>query len=222
MELEAHTGTMANTTISTVETGEKTSALRQFISPPTYNPCTDSAQSFMTTYDQMAVANNWNDVLKILYFHSFLQGAANIWYTEYKEGHPDSNWPLICQAFKNEFCNDNSSLRLLAKVRERTQGPLEPTKNYFYNLRVLYKEYKREVDFGEFHEIFQNGLTAERKARYYWLTHFPNQPPRSLEEIKLLCITIDNAPTHHPYGPLHQHSGQRTCTVRKPPPFCRR
>lgn len=90
-ELEAHTGTMANITISTVETGEKTPALPQFISPPTYNPCTDSAQSFIATYDRMAVANNWNDGLKILYFHSFLQGAANIWYTEYKEGHPDSN-----------------------------------------------------------------------------------------------------------------------------------
>jgi len=89
----------------------------------------------------MAVANNWNDALKILYFHSFLQGVANIWYAEYKEGHPDSNWPLICQAFKTEFCDDNSSLRLLSKVRERT--PLEHTKNY-YDLRVLYKEYKRE------------------------------------------------------------------------------
>lgn len=50
-ELEAHTCTMANTTSSTVETGEKTPALPQFISPPTFNPCTDSAQSFIETYD---------------------------------------------------------------------------------------------------------------------------------------------------------------------------
>jgi len=78
-------------------------------------------------------------------------------------------------------------------VKRPRSNTLEPTKNYFYDLRVLYEEYKREVDFGEFQEIFQNGWTTETKARYYWLTHFPNQPPRSLEEIKLLCITLDNA-----------------------------
>jgi len=161
----------------------------------------DSAQSFIATYDRMAVANNWNDALKILYFQSYLQGAANLWYTEYKEGHPDSNWPLICQAFKKEFGDDTSSLRLLAKVRERIQDPLEPTRNYFYDLRVRYAEYKREVDFGEFQEIFQNDLTTEAKVRYYSLTHFPNQPPRSLEEIKLLCGTMDNAPTESPPRP---------------------
>jgi len=161
----------------------------------------------------MAVANNWNDALKILYFQSFLQGAANLWYTEYKEGHPDSNWPLICQAFKKEFDDDNCSLRLLAKVRERTQDPLEPTRKYFYDLRVRYEEYKRDIDFGEFQEIFQNGLTTEAKARYYWLIHFPNQPPRSLEEIKLLCVTTP--PQNYPHGPLHprsSHNGGHTIT----------
>lgn len=110
----------------------------------------------------MAVANNWNDALKIIYFHS-----PNIWYAEYKEGHPDSNWLLIYHAFKTEFCDDNSSLQLPSKVRERTQGPLEPTKNYFYDLRVLYEEYKRVVDFVDFQQIFQNGLATETRARYY-------------------------------------------------------
>lgn len=122
-EKEASISTMANITISSVETGEKTPALPQFISPPTFNPCTDSAQSFLATYDRTAVANNWNDALKILYFHSFLQGAANIWYTEYKQAHPDSNWHLIGRAFKAEFCDDYGSLRLLSKVRKEQKNP---------------------------------------------------------------------------------------------------
>lgn len=45
------------------------------------------------TYDRTAVDNNWNnDALKILYFHSFLQGAANIWYKKYKATNPESDW----------------------------------------------------------------------------------------------------------------------------------
>jgi len=64
-------------------------------------------------------------------------------------------------------------------VRERKQGSLKPTKNYFYVLRVLYEEYKQAVDLDEFQEIFYNGLRDESSARYYWLTHFPNRAPET-------------------------------------------
>jgi len=52
------TNAMADVTISNVETGEKTPALPQFISPPTFKPCTDSAPVFIAAYERTAVANN--------------------------------------------------------------------------------------------------------------------------------------------------------------------
>ena len=50
------------------------------------------------------------------------------------------------------------------------------------------------MDEDEFIKYFEKGLSEQSNYHYYWLTHPPNQKPRTFEEIKELAATIDKAP----------------------------
>ncbi|KAG5897281.1 hypothetical protein JTB14_011447 [Gonioctena quinquepunctata] len=82
---ESYKEKMANTTIE--ETLQRTlqPATPKFIPPPTFNPGTDNASVFLRTYERTAIANGWDNSLKISYFGTFLEGAANIWYNRFIE-----------------------------------------------------------------------------------------------------------------------------------------
>ncbi|KAG5862199.1 hypothetical protein JTB14_023882 [Gonioctena quinquepunctata] len=96
---------MANTTINDALLAEKTPSIPDFISPATYNPCKGNANSFIKGYNRTAIANGWDEKLKICYFGSFLEGAANIWYTIYTNlaANNTKTWSDISEDFIKEF-----------------------------------------------------------------------------------------------------------------------
>lgn len=186
-------GTM-NTTITDALAATRQAAVPQFLCPPTFHPAKGTATNFINSYERAAAANGWDDQLKIAYFQTFLDGAASLWFQQYSQRNGDKTWSDICVSCKKEFDDTSLQLTLKKKAEQRKQTEEETVKNFFYDLKVLYHEYKNIMDFEEFKGMFEQGLHEGAYYHYYWLTNHPNKPPSSEEELKTLAITIDNAP----------------------------
>lgn len=101
---------MANTTLSEAFANNEKPAKPQFISPATFNPCTGNVHSFLGSYERTAIANGWNNGLKMSYLTSFLGGAANIWFLIYKEKsiNQTKGWAAIKTDLREEFVEGNA------------------------------------------------------------------------------------------------------------------
>lgn len=188
--------TEMDTTIAEAKTAAKTPAVPSFVCPQTYHPSKGTASGFLNNYDRTAIANGWDNTLKIAYFGSFLEGAANLWYKLYTEKptNHQKTWDNIKDDFLAEFDDQDSVSAIKYKLENRKQQPNEKVKDFFYELSILYYEYDNSMDESKFIEYFEKGLSEQSNYHYYWLTHPPNQRPRTFEEIKELAATIDKAP----------------------------
>ena len=185
---------MANVTILDATATGRKATIPQFISPPTFHPCKNNATDFLNNYERTAIANGWDETLKIAYFETFLDGASNLWFQEYKQNKGNNDWDDILRDFKIEFEDTDYQGKLKQKFEDRRQSEEESVVNYLYELRVLYTNYKNTIDMEEFLNTFGKGLTEENYYNYYWLTNIPNKPPANIEELKQIAITIDKAP----------------------------
>jgi Retrotransposon gag protein/Zinc knuckle len=185
---------MANTTITEAMNAGKKPTVPQFISPPTFHPSKTSATSFLNSYERTSIANGWDDSLKISYLETFLEGAAHLWFQRYKADNADKTWLDIRDDFKTEFEDTDSCALAKERVENRKQKSNETVREYFYDLQVIYSEYRSTTDFAEFRTYFEKGLQEDTFYHYYWLTHSPNKPPSDMKELKELTITIDKAP----------------------------
>lgn len=187
---------MADISIHDALTAAKIPAVPQFISPQTFHPCKGSACNFIKNYERAAIANAWDDALKISYLGSFLDGAANLWYKLYIENQQnrDKTWGDIVDDFLREFEDSETHNTLKEKVENRKQMPTESVKDYYYELKTLYYDYDQSLNINEFKKFFEKGLQEEAAYHYYWLTNTPNTPPTTMEQLKSLAVTIDKAP----------------------------
>ena len=185
-----------DTTIAEAKTAAMRPAVPTFLSPQTYHPSRGLASSFIGNYERSSIANGWDNTLKIAYFGSFLEGAANLWYKLYSEN-PANNqktWDNIKDDFLAEFGDPDITKAIKSRLENRKQLPNEKVKDFFYELSMLYYEYDQTMNDESFIDYFEKGLTERSGYHYYWLTHPPNTKPTTLEEIKELAITIDKAP----------------------------
>lgn len=186
-----------DTTIADAKTATLRPAVPTFLSPQTYHPSRGLASSFIGNYERSSIANGWDNTLKIAYFGSFLEGAANLWYKLYTENpnNKQKTWDNIKDDFLSEFGDPDISKTIKSRLESRKQLPNEKVKDFFYELSILYYEFDQTMNEEQFIEYFEKGLTEQCGYHYYWLTHPPNDKPRSLDEIKELASTIDKAPT---------------------------
>jgi hypothetical protein len=185
---------MANTTIADVLNATRQATLPQFVSPPIFHPGKTCASEFIKAYERSALANGWDDSLKIAYFETFLDGAANIWFQKYKTEKQNSVWADIDEDFRMEFEDIGFTEERRKRVEKKKQQKEESVVSYLYELQVLYHNYKSEMDIEEFIQFVSKGLTEENYYHYYWLTSPPNKPPDSLDQLKRIAVTIDRAP----------------------------
>lgn len=185
-----------DTTISEALKANKIPAIPTFISPQTFHPSKGNACNFINNYERTAIANGWDNTLKIAYLGSFLEGGANLWYKMYSNDIQNSQkeWAHIVNDFLQEFEDPDLMADLLARVENRKQRANESVKDYFYELKTIFYEYDQTLNPQKFIKFFEKGLTQDAAYHYYWLTHPPNRTPTTLEEIKELATTIDKAP----------------------------
>ncbi|KAJ8928977.1 hypothetical protein NQ314_018382 [Rhamnusium bicolor] len=222
-----------DTTITEALTAHKTPAIPTFINPQTFHPSKGNPCNFINNYKRTAIANSWDNTLKIAYLGSFLEVSANLWYKMYSNNKQNAQkgWTHIVDDFLQEFEDSNLMTDLLARVKNRKQGPNESIKDYFYELKTVFYEYDQTLNPQKFIKFFEEGLTQEATYHYYWLTHPPNHTPTTLMEIKELATTIDKAPrrcqeqTPPQYAPQSQQNyqpSQQNINTEDTPGFSRK
>jgi Retrotransposon gag protein len=159
---------MANITLQDSFLTPRTPATPKFLCPSTFNPCTHSAESFLKQYERTSAANGWDNGLKMAYFQSFLEGAANVWFERYRENrnNTDKTWEEVKQDFLLEYGLEEQKRTLERNLYHRKQGPIESIKSYYYDLQALFGEYDPSYNVEEFRKFFENGLRSELYPSY--------------------------------------------------------
>ncbi|KAJ3640457.1 hypothetical protein Zmor_003751 [Zophobas morio] len=122
-------------TIKEAFESSKSAATPQFVSPPIFDPCFHDAETILGSYDRCAIANGWDENLKIAYFGTFFSGIANRWYENYVENNISSTWKDIVLEFKVEFPLKPKDAEF--EFANKKQFDSEGIREYFYKLKLL-------------------------------------------------------------------------------------
>lgn len=162
---------MADTTIQEANTAGRTPAIPKFLCPPIFNPATDNPLNFIRCYERCAAANGWDNILKMNYFGSFLDGAAVCWYNKFvrEAENLHKTWKTVTEDFCKEFGGDQPLQKMKFKFNIRTQKETESIKEYFYDLLYLAEEVQDDMPFENFRDKFENGLHPLFHENYYLL-----------------------------------------------------
>ncbi|KAJ8965516.1 hypothetical protein NQ317_016788 [Molorchus minor] len=166
---------MANITLTEAVNAARTPATPKFISPPTFNPTNGNALSYVRTYDRTAAANGWTDAYKISYFGTFLEGAAGIWYQEYKGvlTNAAKTWQHISGDFCTQFAGANHLEAAKSKFNNRKQGSSEDIKAYYFDMVALAYDLEPVMPFEIFKEKFEDGLHPSLQETYLMMATHP-------------------------------------------------
>ncbi|KAG5864644.1 hypothetical protein JTB14_028359 [Gonioctena quinquepunctata] len=181
---------MANTSINNALQAEKTPSIPDFISPATYNPCKGNANSFIKGYNQMAIADRWDEKLKICYFGSFLEGAANICNTIYTNlaANNTKTWSNISEDFMKEFGDQDVKKSVEMRLLQRKQGEHESVKAYFYDLKTLFYEYDPNLNPEDFRKFFENGI----RPNVYWAYRLIREDNINMDKFKDIVLRLED------------------------------
>lgn len=154
---------------------------------------------------------------------SFLEGAANIWFTLYREKSENENktWVQVKADLTQEFDEGDSHRTLEMRLLNRKQRKGEAIKSYFYDLKALYFEYDPHMSVDGFTKFFENGLDPELYAPYRLLRH-SNMTMEGFKDVILSLqdimnnkaavslLTYNNAEPaqQNPNGALYAQSGE--------------
>lgn len=97
----------------------------------------ESALNFMSHFEVVARANDWDFVLKCKYFPCFLRDAAQQWYNNCTRDGPFTSWVRLCDAFREHFNSQSYVEMAEAKLQMRLQGASERFESYFYDVLNL-------------------------------------------------------------------------------------
>ena len=157
-------------TIKEAFESSKSPATPQFVSPPIFDPCFHDAETFLRSYDRCAIANGWDENLKITYFGTFLSGIANRWYENYVENNTSSTWRDIVLEFKVEFpLKPNKDAEF--EFANRKQFNSESIREYFYKLKLLAYDVDPLMDDSQFIKYFERGLHPKFYTNYQLSKH---------------------------------------------------
>lgn len=202
------TKNMADTTLTEAFTLNQKPAQPQFISPPIFNPCSGNIHSFLSAYERTAIANSWNNALKISYLGSFLEGAANIWFTLYKEkpANKDKTWTQVKVDLTNEFDEGDLHRTLEMRLLNRKQRSGESIKSYFYDLKTLYFEFDQTMNVEGFRKYFENGISPELYTPYRLIRSSHMTMDKFKDIVLSLQDIMDNKSAMSLFTPLAESS----------------
>ncbi|KYB26953.1 hypothetical protein TcasGA2_TC033481 [Tribolium castaneum] len=179
---------MADTTIRQALATAKTPATPKFLSPPSFNPATVDPNTFIQTYNRVALANAWDDNLKIAYLPIFLEKAASVWYNEYtgEAQNATKTWRQLVADFLEEFGRGNSTKNARMRFESRKQGVNEDIKSYYFELLSLQQEYDPQMSDATFRMFFEEGLLPQLAETFLMFS----DPEMSKRDIKNLVFKI--------------------------------
>lgn len=97
----------------------------------------EDAEEYLKTFNRTAQINDWTEAEKVRLFPAYLKDAALVWYDLYEQSEPRLTWDKLQQDFTNEFIQIQDEDELYDALRNRTQGPSEPTNIYInYKLQM--------------------------------------------------------------------------------------
>lgn len=155
-------------TISESLANPKTPAVPKFLCPPTFDPCSGNAVSFMKNYERTAAANSWDNNLKITYLGTFLEGAADLWFSRYKlnQENQRKTWANIKEDYLKEFGGSDVKRMLEKKLYGTKQRPGQSIRAYYYELQAIFADYDPTFDIEEFRKFFENGMDKDLYRSY--------------------------------------------------------
>lgn len=157
---------MANVTITEAFTSQKHPSIPSFISPEIFDPKRDDPQRFIQNYERAAVANAWNDNLKISYFGSFLSGIANRWYENFVTNNATKTWTDVKKEFLKEYRMSDYSEDKERKFENRRQTREESVREYFFDLSFLAYELDPLMEDEKFIKQFERGMHDKYFSNY--------------------------------------------------------
>lgn len=155
-------------TISESLANPKTPATPKFLCPPTFEPCSGNAVSFIKNYERTAAANSWDNNLKITYLGTFLEGAADLWFNRYiaNPEHQEKTWTNIKDDFLKEFGGSDVRRSLEKKLYETKQRPNQSIRAYYYELQTIFADYDPTFNVDEFRKFFEHGMDRDLYRSY--------------------------------------------------------
>ena len=159
-----------NTTIADAEAAAAVEAVKpKFVSPEVFQPAKSSPQAFLRNFERCAIANGWQDVHKIRYLGSFLEGAANTWYTEYRtdEENAQKTWSDVKDAFMRVFHGGQAQAVLRRALRAHRQAESQDILEYYYELLRKLEEYNPRFTDEDLQAYFEDGLHERYAGAYY-------------------------------------------------------
>lgn len=165
---QANRSNMATITLNQSLNMHRAAATPKFLSPTIFDPCTNNANNFIAQYERTAAVNGWDSALKMAYFQSFLEGAANHWFERYKNNRNTihNSWDDVKTDFLQEYGHGEQRRELERKLYQARQGATESVKSYYYNLQNMFGEFDPTNDIEEFRKFFENGLRTELYTNY--------------------------------------------------------
>lgn len=175
---------------------DKIPALPKFLCPPTFNPCTGNATVYIRSYERTATANGWTNSLKMTYFGTFLEGAADHWYQRYKidEDNQNKTWEDVKMDFLKEYGNHESRRSQERQLYEKKQGPTQSIKSYYFELQELFAEYDQQFRVEEFRKFFETGMAREFYNSYRLIM----DDDMSWERLKVIVNKLDDVVQREP------------------------
>ncbi|XP_049824794.1 uncharacterized protein LOC126265925 [Aethina tumida] len=175
---------------------DKIPALPKFLCPPTFNPCTGNATVYIRSYERTATANGWTNSLKMTYFGTFLEGAADHWYQRYKidEDNQNKTWEDVKMDFLKEYGNHESKRSQERQLYEKKQGPTQSIKSYYFELQELFAEYDQQFRVEEFRKFFETGMAREFYNSYRLIM----DDDMSWERLKVIVNKLDDVVQREP------------------------
>ena len=209
---------MADVTISNAFESKKTPAIPNFISPEIFDPKRDDPERFLKNYERAAVANAWDNNLKIIYFGSFLSGIANRWYEHLVDTEGDKKWEDVKKEFLKEFQMSDYSGDKEMQFENRKQGKDESVKEFFFDLLFLAHEVDPDMTDQRFIKYFEKGMLNKYFSNYKILkpdgVSIPGLKP-IIEKLDAIERRADNISENPPETSSSQ---QQSWTNRQPRP----
>lgn len=155
---------MPGETLAKLLTTGRTAVLPKYTAPEVFNPRNGDVKKFVSTFEKAATFNGWAAKDKLILLGQFLEGAASIWYDNFKkknsfpEGQMELVWKTVIEKLKNNYDSGTSRQDLEFLIRDRRQHPEEDVKTYYHDLETLCHELDAEMSFKTFYGHFLTNL----------------------------------------------------------------
>ncbi|KAL1502751.1 hypothetical protein ABEB36_007853 [Hypothenemus hampei] len=187
-------------TLSDILTRQQQAVTPRFFAPPTFNPRSGHASTFLSQFEIAAGRNCWDTALRLIYFGNYLEGAANWWYQEYLSDptKKDSTWETVKADFRREYVGEDYLRELQHKLVSRKQKFAESPREYYYDLLKTVNEVDPNMPFELFKIHFENGLNRSLRENYLLIASSAVDRPSllravtTLQSIHTSRITNDN------------------------------